>query len=125
MEKIYNRKNIPNISKMLRYWLLSYTLCEVISNYESNPLDEDGYIVLGYYKPKASFVSGGEQNSFEDTKLNACFPKNCETLLQEILARIFSFFSRIQKKAQMLISASTSVFRFKTHYGQYDYQLNY
>lgn len=58
---------------------------EVISNYESEPADEDGCIVLGYFRPKALIVSGGEQDSFEDTKLNACFPKNCRALLDEFL----------------------------------------
>ena len=84
-KKFITEKNIPEYFEKCSGIDFYHIHCEVISNYESEPADEDGYIVLGYYEPKASFVSGGEQNSFEDTKLNACFPKNCETLLQEFL----------------------------------------
>lgn len=84
-KKFIAEKNIPEYFEKCSGIDFHHMHREVISNYESEPTDGNGCIVLGYYEPKASIVTGGEQDSFEDIKLNACFPKNCGALLKEFL----------------------------------------
>lgn len=79
-----SKKRIPEYSKKCSSIRFHHFHRQIISNYESEPGDEDGYIVLGYFKPSPS-LDGEEHDAIYKSQLNAYFPKNCGELLKEFL----------------------------------------
>lgn len=80
------KKRIPEYSRKCSRIRFHHFHRQIISNYESDPGDSDGYIVLGYFKPSTSLV-GEEHDSLDKSQLNAHFPKKCGELLKEFLKK--------------------------------------